>query len=188
MNDFYKESFEKINWTSNKVRGGRFELCTFKNCDFQSVNFMDVVFEECTFHSCNFVGSFLSDVAFRKVDWIACKLTGISFEQVNKLGLEMSFDACVMDYAIFYQLNMPRTKFKNVSLIGADFTEADLKAATLQNSDLKKAIFKRTNLEKCDFRGAKHIQINLNENRVKGALFNRDQALELLQGFQLDFR
>jgi uncharacterized protein YjbI with pentapeptide repeats len=186
--DFYNETFDKKSWSNEEMRGARFECCEFLNSSFEGVNFMDTVFEECTFKNCNFTGAFFSDLALRQVEWIECKLTGISFEQVNQLGLNMSFNSCIMDYAVFYQMKIPQTSFINSSLIGTDFSEADLTSASFENADLKAAVFNQTTLKKCDFRGAKNLSIDLNANRVKGAIFNQEQAIELLSSFQLDIR
>ncbi len=43
MKDYYEQTFEKKHWTSDEVGGGRFEACAFQNCNFEGVNFMDVV-------------------------------------------------------------------------------------------------------------------------------------------------
>jgi len=50
---------------------------------------------------------------------------------------------------------------------------------------LKNAISENTNLEKVDFRNAKNLKIDPDCNRLKGAKFSIDNAIRLLDKYNI---
>lgn len=180
---FYEDDFEGETFSSDSVRGAKYELCTFKNCKFTGVSFIETVFEECEFFGCDFTGAFLNELALRDVRFTECKMIGLNFEQVNPFGLKLYFDQTVLDYAIFYQVKLAGTQFLKSSLKGTDFAEAVLSKASFSNSNLDQAIFDRTDLSKADFRQALNYQINPGNNQMKGAKFSKEGVSGLLRQF-----
>jgi uncharacterized protein YjbI with pentapeptide repeats len=97
----------------------------------------------------------------------------------------MNFDGCTLDYAVFYQLKLKGTKFKNCQLHEADFTETDLSNAIFDHCDLDGAVFENSNLEGSDFRTATNYRIDPAQNRMKKARFSRMGLAGLLEKYGL---
>ena len=97
----------------------------------------------------------------------------------------MAFDSCIMNLTSFYQLNFKQKTFKNCSLNEVDFTESDLSKSVFENCDLKHAIFDRTILINTNFKTAQNFSIDVENNKLKGALFSKNNLSGLLTKYQL---
>jgi uncharacterized protein YjbI with pentapeptide repeats len=97
----------------------------------------------------------------------------------------MNFDTCLMNLTSFYKLKIKQKVFENCSLNEADFTEADLTEAEFDNCDLKRAIFDRSILVKTNFRTARNFNIDIENNKIKGAKFSKENLSGLLTKYQL---
>jgi uncharacterized protein YjbI with pentapeptide repeats len=98
----------------------------------------------------------------------------------------MSFENCNLESASFFGMKMKDTRFTQSKLNHADFTNADIQGADFSGSDLTDTRFDNTNLEKADFRSSIGFQIDPENNRLKKAKFNAQNALLLLQKYRLD--
>lgn len=186
MNEyFYSETFSKIDFTIAKIIKGEYDNCTFSNCIFENVHASNIQFVECEFIDCNFSNAIVKNTAFRDVRFSNCKMIGVKFNEVDPFLLQFSFKDCQLNYASFYQLKIPNTKFDKCNLEEVDFTESNLNSAILSNCNLKNTIFEHTNLEKVDFRTAMSFQFNPEENQLKGAKFNKENVYGLLSKYKL---
>jgi uncharacterized protein YjbI with pentapeptide repeats len=80
---------------------------------------------------------------------------------------------------------MKGTSFINCLLKECDFSEADLREADFDSSDLSDATFDQTLLEKADFTSAIGFRIQPDQNRIKGAMFSRDNLAGLLMQYEI---
>lgn len=103
------------------------------------------------------------------------------FDTANNFLLEFSFENCILNFASFYGMKLPKTSFKSCSMQEVNFTSADLSGGIFENCDLAKAIFDRTNLESVDFRSAYNYALDPENNRITKAIF---LSLEFLDFFQ----
>ena len=67
----------------------------------------------------------------------------------------------------------------------ADFTETVLLNSKFDNCDLSKTVFDRTNLENVNFSSAYNFSINPEENKLKGATFNKNNVVGLLSKYEI---
>ncbi len=177
--DNYNQSFAKTVFTQHTLHP-EYEVCSFDECDFTGLDFRDIHFEECTFTNCNFTEVKINNTAFKQVQFTECKMLGLQFANCNPFLLEMNFDKCLLDYASFYQLNLSNSKIEDCSLKDVDFVEAKLHKSSFTGSDLYSATFQQTDLTQCDFRGAKNYSMDPSINKIKGAIFSKDEVLGLL--------
>jgi len=159
---------------------GEYELCTFNGLDLKSFDLSYFTFIDCTFTDCDLSNTNLNRTALREVHFEKCKMLGLSFNHCNEFLFQVSFSECSLDLSSFYQCSLKKTKLINCSLKEVDFSEADLTAAFLDNSLLERAIFNQTILEKADFRSAMHFNIDPIQNRIRGAIFSRENVDGLL--------
>lgn len=178
---YYEDKvFEKHTFTSEGLKQGVFENCSFLNCDFQNIQILSAVFSDCRFSGCNFSMTKLPDTQLGNVSFENSKLMGLSFKDCSTFIFEVNFKKCILDYASFDNRKMKKTKFEQCSLKGVDFTGADLSESAFLRCDLSEAIFHATNLKKADLSSSYSYIIHPDENYIKNARFSLDGLPGLL--------
>ncbi len=166
------KTFEKISWTGKDIHHREFENCSFKNCDFSNSNFSFNRFTDCSFTDCNLSGIKLESTRLADITFVNCKLLGIHFVETEDFMFKVYFDNCKLDYSSFMFRKMPKTIFKNTSLLGVGFGGANLSNAVFDQCDLDGAIFKETNLSGANLTTARNYIIDPEENTITQAHFS----------------
>ncbi|MCB9081993.1 MAG: pentapeptide repeat-containing protein [Lewinellaceae bacterium] len=180
------QSFSEEDFALKPFPVGRYEQCVFSGCTFTEANLQGSIFLDCRFERCDLSMANLSGVALRDVQFEECKLLGLRFDDCNPMGLALTFNACQLNFASFYQVNLSGITFTRCQLQEVEFVEADLSGAIFAHCDLTRAIFRQTNLQRTDFRTALNFTIDPEVNRIKGARFSAAGALQLLEKYQLE--
>jgi fluoroquinolone resistance protein len=162
---------------------GEYYDCSFHQIDLSSFNFSGFKFIECEFTNCNLNLCNPNNAFFQQVHFLNCKMLGIHFDYLNPFGLEMTFEKCQLNHAIFYQLKLKGINFISCKLIETDFTECDLSGANFQDCDLLGAVFDQTNLENVDFCSPNNFIIEPDKNKLKNAKFSVEGLPGLLTKF-----
>ncbi|NVK52651.1 MAG: pentapeptide repeat-containing protein [Flavobacteriaceae bacterium] len=178
-------NFEKIDFFETGIQKGEYDRCTFINCNFENVHASNIEFVECEFVNCNFSNANVKATAFKEVLFDHCKMIGIKFFECDSFLLQFKFTNCQLDFSSFYQLKIPNTHFTNCNLEEVDFTETQLQQAVFDSCNLNKAIFDNTTIERADLRTATNIQINPENNKLKGAKFSKNNIVGLLYKYQI---
>lgn len=181
MNYFEDEIFRGL----KQLHRGEYEYCTFINCDFSEADLSGFKFLECEFEGCNLSLVTVNGTGFTDVTFTECKLLGVAFDKCEPFNLGLTFQHCVLSNSSFYKLKLKNSKFIHSKLVEVDFVESDLSSAVFEECDLSGALFEQTNLEKADFRTALHYSINPEFNKLKGALFSKDNLVGLVQHLKL---
>lgn len=180
------QEFDQVDFSINPLIKSTYESCIFKNGNLSDCNLSYFTFNECLFENCNLSNANLNNTSFKDSRFVQCKMLGLQFFECKQFLLSFEFDECLLDYASFYNVQMPKTKFLNCSLKEVDFIQANLSGGKLTNCQLAGALFENTNLEKADLRGSAGYQIDPNQNNIKKALFSMSDVLELL--YRLDIK
>lgn len=184
-NYFDSQKYSKIDFTTTKIKKGEYDNCSFTNCNFEGIHASNMQFVECKFIDCNFSNTIVKDTAFKDVNFVNCKIMGVKFNECDTFLLQFSFKDCQLNFSTFYQLKIPNTKFVNCNLEETDFTETTLNNSLFDNCSLKNTIFDRTFLEKVNFITSHNIEINPEENKLKGAKFSKENVVGLLLKYKL---
>lgn len=179
------ETFKGLNHHTKPLEKAEYEYCTFMNCDFSNSNLSGFKFMECEFEGCNFSNAKIVGTGFKQVLFRASKLMGLQFDKCDPFNLEFTFDNCMLDHSIFYQLKIKKTHFTQCRMVSVDFSEADLTMSSFDNCDLSGALFDNTNLEQSDFRTAQNFGINPQYTRLAGAKFAKENLVGLLHHLKL---
>lgn len=176
---FYEEVFTG----HSALEAGEYEQCTFTNCplagaDLRGIRFLDCVFEDCDLSNAN-----LHETALQTVRFERCKLVGLHFEDCRAFLFTVHFTGCNLELATFTDRKLPGTAFIDCRLPETDFTGADLQKADFSGSHLHRTIFERTDLRGADLRTATGYVIAPEENRLRGARFDRLGLEGLLSGY-----
>lgn len=178
--------FTEKNFTQDPLPKGKYDYCTFLNCDFTNSNISNITFIECKFENCDFSLVTSKNTAFRDIQFINCKLLGFNFNDCTESFLAFHCYDCQLNLASFTELKIKNTTFKNCSLHEADFSDADLTESIFDDCDLSRAIFDNSILEKVDFRTAFGYSINPDFNRIRGAKFSLSGVVGLLEKYKIE--
>lgn len=185
MNFITDQTFENKNFTVDKFEKAAYENCEFIGCNFSNIDLSDVVFSECVFIDCNLSNSKIFETAFRDITFKNCKLLGLRWDKCRTMGLQFSFENCQLNHSVFYQLKIPKTKFINCNLSDIDLAETDLSGCVFDNCDMQNALFENTNLQECDFRSSFSFNINPEINKIKKAIFSKNNLEGLLYNYNI---
>jgi uncharacterized protein YjbI with pentapeptide repeats len=178
MEEFYQEEFS-LNSRSQLVKGV-FEDCTFKQLDLSNQDLAEFKFIDCFFEDCNLSNCKLRDTSFQECEFKNAKLLGLQFEDCKAFNFGISVVGSLLSHSTFYKMDLKNCSFKDSDLEEVDFSEADLQGISLVNCDLKMVVFDQTNLQDCDLLASSNLQIDPENNQIKGAKIPSDQLVGLL--------
>ena len=179
------QRFDKKDFTTSPLSFGDFEQCHFIQCNFNGVDLNDFNFINCEFVECNLSLAQINGTTFQEVNFTNCKMMGFNLETSNKFGLKVKFNQCILNDSSFYEVQLPKTHFKDCALEHVDFAYADFSQTFFENCNLKNAIFEQTNLEKANLISSFNFSINPTQNKIKNAKFSKENCLGLLDIFNV---
>jgi len=187
--DNFAEEYENLDLSSKEFTNIEFDECIFKKCDLSNSSFRNCIFTGCSFYNCDLslikvVNSKISDISF-----VDCKIIGVDWTKASWDSLikkPIKFKTSVINSSSFYGLELEGMKIKECEAIDVDFRETNLNEADFTCTDFKNSIFFNTNLAKVDFSYAKNFNIDIKNNILKGALFSRYEAINLLNSIGIE--
>ncbi len=171
------------------------EAVVFENCIFNDVDFHDVTLKQCQFIDCEFNNANLSNITlgyskFNDVCFRACKVIGIDWSKAAwptfSMPANIHFYDCIANDASFAGLDLSELVMEQCKLHDVDFRETNLSQANFRYSDFSHALFHRSNLSEADFTEAVNYHIDVLNNQLKGAMFSRFEAVNLLSGLGIE--
>jgi len=185
LNYTEEKDFKGQDFTTNPLKKGEYERCSFSDSRFGSVDLSGFVFIDCSFSLCDLSNATLKNTAFRTVRFNQCKMIGLHFEDCATGLFSVGFDTCQLQLSSFHGHKMKATSFKNCRLSESNFSDCDLRKADFSNTELQLARFDNCQLEEADFRDAGGVELDPERNRLKGAYFNLQQLPALLSKYQI---
>jgi len=184
------EQFTRLVVQGRTFSGVDFSACVFDHCAFTECTFYRCSFTECRFRACDLSLAKVHGSRFTDVHFAASKLVGIDWTKagdavISKLFLSVHFDQCLLSYAAFFGLTVPRSRFVGCIAREVDFREADLTEADCTGTDFTGSKFHHTNLTKADLRRATGYTIDPTANTIAKARFSLPEAVALLSGFDI---
>ncbi len=183
--DNFAETFCNLSCTNSEISNTEFEACTFEGCDFTQTKFKSSIFSECHFKSCDLTLANLLDTKFSACRFSSSKLIGIDWSRADWSALvriPLTFENSTLQSSSFWGIDMSKWKIIECNASDVDFREANLTQANLSNTDFSKALFRNTNLTDANFTDSKNFDIDIRQNKITRAQFNRFEALRLLEG------
>ncbi|HEX3383845.1 MAG TPA: pentapeptide repeat-containing protein [Mucilaginibacter sp.] len=166
------QTFNKISAADPVFISRQFEYCKFVSCDLSGADLSNILFIECVFEDCNLSLANMSGTGLQHIRFKSCKLSGLNFSRSLDFLMEMHFDSCILDNAIFYQKKNKKAVFKDCSMIETDLTEADLSDCKFENCNLHRATFDQTILKNADLNTSYNFIIDPDNNDIKKAKFS----------------
>lgn len=162
---FEGEKFVDQKWDKEDWSLDRYIDCKFKNCYLYNVKV-----DEC----------FFQDVEFSD-----CQLIGVDFSRISSFATSLSFKRSLLKVCSFYDLDLKGSIFEDSKLEDLDFTSANLHKASFRKSVCSRCLFWQTNLQEVDFSKACGYEIDPGNNRIRMAIFEMPEVLNLLRSFDI---
>ena len=179
------QTFSKKDYRKSPLEKWEYEHCTFIHCDFSDSDISHIQFSACEFRNCNLSMSKMIATSLQNITFKDSKILGVQFDTCNNFLLEFSFENCILNFASFYGMKIPKTKFRECSLQEVNFTGTDICDGIFENCDLAKTIFDRTNLESVDFRSSYNYMLDPENNSIEKAKFSLSGTPGLLTKYDI---
>jgi uncharacterized protein YjbI with pentapeptide repeats len=181
------KEFKNIAYTDNVISEREFVSCIFENCVLTKLTFEDCYFENCVFKDSDLTMMNVKGSSFRDVKFEGCKILGVLWDEVAT-PIMVNFDECALSFSSFFGLSLKKIKIEKCIAKEVNFSEADLTQASFKDSDLGGSVFLNTNLNKANFESAHNYFLNINSNKIKGALFSMPEVVSLLTGLGIKIK
>ncbi len=183
-------AFKSLKYPAAQFHDLDFSGCSFRDCDFTGASFTGCQFSECTFSNCNVTLLCLTDSLFAQLRFSGCKMLGINWTQARRAALAAAspihFENCVLNDSSFQGMHVPEMTLLSCKARDVDFREANLSKANCMGTDFTNSLFMHSNLEQANFAQATQYTIDVRHNAVEGAIFDRYEAVRLLQGIGIE--
>jgi uncharacterized protein YjbI with pentapeptide repeats len=187
--EFLERQFTGIDLARGTMNAKTFEGCTFSACNFTELALTQCKFVECEFKGCNLSLLRVQSSRFRSVVLEECKAVGINWTSADwprSLSMaQLKFHKCILNDSSFFGLFLGECVFDSCKARDVDFREANLTDARCSFTDFGGALFGKTNLSGADFSDAIDYDIDIFDNRIKGAKFSRSEAVRLLRSLEI---
>ena len=188
--EYLSAQFNHLEMPGTTVAESEFDGCTATGCNFSEVELRACRFRDCRFSQCNFSMASIVGCRFVDVSFEDCKLTGMDWTRAAwstiALPAPVAFIRCILDDSSFFGLSLAELVAEACRAHDVDFRESDLEAARFCGTDLTTSLFSRTNLKRADFTGAMNYRLSVLDNDVRGARFDSDEAIGLLEGLGIE--
>lgn len=166
------QTFTRITVSHPIFNSRQFENCKFVNCDLSNANLGGILFIDCVFEDSNLSLANMSGTGLQHIRFKHCKLSGLNFSRSLDFLMEMHFDNCILDNAVFYKKKNKKAVFKDCSMIETDLTEADLSDCKFDNCNMQRTFFDQTILKNADLSTSYNFIIDPDNNDIKKAKFS----------------
>ncbi len=187
--EFLERQFAGLDLGRGTLSGKTFEACTFTACDFSELTLSQCKFVECEFKGCNLSLVKVQSSRFRSVVLEECKALGVDWSSADwprfPSMAQLKFHKCILTDSSFFGLFLEECVFDSCKARDVDFREANLTDARCSFTDFGGALFGKTNLSGADFSDAIDYDIDIFDNRLKGAKFSRSEAVRLLTSLEI---
>ncbi len=189
-NEFFSKNFSNLNLSGATIAAKEFEVCEFKDCDFSDASFSKCKFIDCTFIRCNLSLVNITLSQFRDVFFDECKMIGVNWTKAAWSKLipfsPIKFRKCIVNDSSFFGLNLEEMVLEECKAHDADFRSGNFSRANFEYTDFSNSLFGKTNLTSANFNEAVNYDIDIFDNKIKNAKFNRYEAVRLLNCLEIE--
>lgn len=187
---FLSEQFQGLSDIAQEWQGIEFEDCEFFDCHFSESTFRKCQFIECRFVRCNLSLVKVPQCQFNAVVFEECKLVGIDWTRAAWPRLSFAapfhFKQCILNDSSFLGLALDQIVIEECKAHDVDFREGSFNQANFTYTDFSHSLFGRSQLTEADFSEATNYDIDIFNNKINRAKFSRDEAIRLLNCFDIE--
>lgn len=183
---FEEQIFEDIKYIEETIEDYEFLECKFINCTFELCAVINCKFLDCVFENCNVISPRVNQLKMRHSEFIRCNLIGIHWRELLPGGRVLEpvrkFTECYLKYNSFVDMSFRKFDFSENAIQESTFEECNLMESKFKNCRLEMTQIIKCDIRNADFRGAMGYQIDIANNRLKGARFSFPEVVNLLDG------
>ncbi len=188
--EHYSVDFSDVSLAVDVIDNIEFDGCTFDSCDFSETTFRNCKFSDCEFSNSNLNMIKVTNCDFSTVTFFNCKMLAIDWTKAYwrglSLGSSLKMFNCLISSSSFYGLKQNGVTIQSCRAHDVDFRETQLKNANFSGTDLTNSVFNNTDLTEANFEDAENYDINIKNNQLKKAKFNRFEAVHLLESLGIE--
>lgn len=188
--EYLSTTFNELDLPGYELTATEFEGCTFNECNFNESIFNNCKFIDCQFIKCNLSILKIMRSKFLNVVFDQCKIVGVDWTTASWSSLALSspimFYKCILNDSFFFGVALPEIAIEECKANEVDFRSGNFDHANFSGTDFSRSMFNETNLSYADFTDASNYSIDVNFNRIKGAKFCRDEAINLLESLGIE--
>jgi len=178
--EWENERTVKENYQEADLRHKVFRNCTFEGCDFTKAQFLGSKCIDCKWIKCNLSMTKWDGCRLQGNQFEECKIVGGDFSKCDPMFLSLSFKHCLINMSNFSDLKLKSTSFVGSVIRETHFNHTYLSGADFSDCDLSSTLFHQSDLTQSNFLTAFNFSINPLTNKLKGARFSKETALNLL--------
>lgn len=165
-----------VDMTESRLTSSTFLDCVFERVRLNAASLSGCAFLNCTFERCTFFDSTFD----------GCKLVGSTFERCTFTNVVVTGGD--WSFVGLSGADLRSASFTDVRLRGADLTDARCEGAALRQVDLAGASMMGANLSGCDLRGSDLSSLDPTAVRLRNAIIDWQQALQVVAALGLEVR
>ena len=181
---YENEKFDRTSCENASINGSQFYKCTFDRINFQYSELKKCSFEDCIFNNCNCSLMKINTVRFTNARFTNCKLIGINWSFVHKM-FTASFVNSNLNTSVFSDINLAKFVFDSCSLDDAVFSRAVLTNTVFNDCSLKGCSFSHSDLTNADFSTSYDYFVSSETNKLRKTVFSLPEATSLLKNFDI---
>lgn len=155
-----------------------FNGCRFEKVDFSTKKVRNIDFIDCVFDSCNLAGIDFSNRSIHRCSFIHCNLTGCDFIQSGIQDVSIIDSKC--DYINFSSSQIKHFLIQDCVFRKGRVVDVSFLNVIFKNVDFEETEFLHTKLNEIDFSNCNINDIKVVSNDVRGIIVNQEQALMLV--------
>lgn len=188
--EYWSKTFEGKDFSGEEIDSKEFDGCTFVECNFTDATFDHCNFVDCEFKRCNLSVVQIKYSKFSDVIFSDCKAIGINWTTVDwprmMFSAPIKFYGSIINDSSFFGLPLQDLVIENCTARDVDFREGDFTCANFKSTDFLGAIFSQTTLKSADFTDAANFDIDIFNNKIEKAKFDRLEAINLLDCLDIE--
>jgi uncharacterized protein YjbI with pentapeptide repeats len=184
---YYEEhTFENIVLEGESLEDYEFIDCEFTDCAIENCKLINCTFSGCRFYNCKVNSLESEDSKIKYSEFTACHFVSVNWSELLPEGRFAEpiskLKDCRLKYNTFTGMAFPKFDFTGSEILESMFAECELTESSFKGCKLDKTEFFRCDIRKADFREASGYQIDIIDNKMKGARFSFPEVVSLLDG------
>lgn len=186
---FEEEKIESIKLEDEVLDYYEFVECVFNHCVIENCKLRYCSFSGCTFLRCRVMNLEAEHSQMKYSQFIECNIAGVDWSYLLSgakfAGPISKLSDCHLKYNTFSGMLLKKFDFSGSEILSSMFAQCDMTESNFQKCKLEKTEFLKCDIRKCDFREATGYQINIMENKLRGARFSYPDVMSLLSVLEI---
>ncbi|MCP3922261.1 MAG: pentapeptide repeat-containing protein [Desulfobacterales bacterium] len=188
--DISAGNYSNEDFSGKEITSKEYIGCTFMDCDFSSSIFNKCNLIDCSFLKCNLSNLKVNYSKFSGIVFEDGKLIGIDWTRAfwgdYQLDVPLKFYRCNVSDSSFFGLDLKEIVIEDCKAFDVDFRDGNFNKGEFTSTDFSNSLFGGTDISGADLTSAVNYNINIYNNKLKGAKFSKYEAVRLLDSLEIE--